>query len=135
MIERKFMSAHNVLGYAQTGSSYICNPPVLDTDEDWVLLVHNQAAAKQELLSLGYTFSAKDKEGYNVSATPDPFQPHNRFDAYRNPDTNENLIVVDNPYSFMQWKTATALAKRLNLTDKDDRIAMFRAVRSSGLVL
>lgn len=134
MIERAFMHAHTVLGYQQTGSSYIVNPPVLDTDEDWVVLVHSRSNARVELAKLGYTLSSKDMEKYKAGKT-DPFAMYNSFDAFRHPDTNENLIVVDHPYTFLQWKTATALAKKLNLTNKEDRIKLFRAIRSGGAVL
>ena len=134
---RAFQDAFYVMGYFRTGSSYICNPPVLDTDEDWVLYTSQHRALHKELEDRGYILSSKDAQGY--LATSDDldglFKPYNRFWAYRHKETNENLIVVDQYLHFLQWKVATELAKRLNVTNKEDRVALFRAIRSGGTML
>lgn len=131
-MEREFMKALHVLGYIQTGSRVICNPPVMDTDEDWVLLGTSPKGTDAELIKLGYDKTSPDSYKDDGSA---PFASFNQFSAFRRRDSDENLIVVYNSHVFTQWKVATQLAKRFNLTDKEDRIALFRAIRSGGAIL
>ena len=126
-----FEKAVDIIGFIRSGSSYICDPPVEDTDEDFVLYANNRDKVKKQLESLGYTFSDKDVEKYKAG-TPDPFAMHNNFDAYRHPDNKHNLIVVSNAADFLKWKVATLVAKELNLKDKNHRIILFRAIRSGG---
>src|SRR5690606_15200986 len=42
--------------------------------------------------------------------------------------TEYNIILVGNHASFRIWGTATSLAKALNLTNKKDRIALFKSL-------
>jgi len=126
-----FERAVSVLGWQATGSGYICNPPVLDTDQDFVLYSVDLRTARKELEALGYTYSVKDVEKYKLGKT-DPFQMYNSFDAYRHPENNHNLIVVNKATDFTRWKVATLVAKELNITDKALRIMLFRAIRSGG---
>lgn len=129
-----FERAMSVLGWQATGSSFICNPPVLDTDQDFVLFTATPYNTRKELEALGYTYSSKDAEKYKLDETEvaDPFQTYNSFDAYRHPDNNHNLIVVNKAIDFTRWKVATLVAKELNLKDKATRVMLFRAIRSGG---
>lgn len=129
----RFLKASGVIGWFETGSRVICNPPVMDTDRDFVIYTDNQRALRKELEFLGYTYSSKDMEKYKLKAT-DPFEMYNSFDAYRHPDTDENLIVVSNTQDFRRWRVATQVATKLNLTNKNHRIILFRAIRSGGLL-
>lgn len=126
-----FEQALSLVGFFPTGSRAICNPPPEDTDEDFVLSTGNPKQLRGELEALGYTYSSKDVEKYKAGKT-DPFAMYNSFDAYRHPDNDHNLIVVKHALDFKRWKVATLLAKELNLTNKEHRIMLFRAVRSGG---
>lgn len=129
----KFEKALHVLGWFESGSRVICDPPVEDTDHDIVIYTDAKYILQKELESLGYTYSNKDVEKYKLKQT-DPFQMYNSFDAYRHPDTDENLVVVNSTADYLRWKVATLVAKQLNVTNKDDRITLFRAIRSGGKV-
>lgn len=128
---RLFEKAIHLIGWTPTGSSFICDPPVLDTDEDFVLYTATPKVFREELEALGYVYSNKDIEKYKAGKT-DPFALYNSFDAYRHPNNKDNLIVVKSADDFLKWKVATLLAKELNLTNKDHRIMLFRVVRSGG---
>lgn len=126
-----FEKAINVTGWFATGSRVICSPAPLTTDEDFVLFTSNLKTLRLQLEALGYTYSNKDVEKYKLDKT-DPFYMYNQFDAYRHPDNDHNLIVLSREQDYLRWKVATLVAKELNLTDKKDRIMLFRAIRSGG---
>lgn len=98
----------------RTGSSYICNPPVLDTDRDFVLLVTDYDAFIAAAIDKGYTVCGnseyEDKE----------------FTALR--QENVNLLVVATEELWKSWVSATELAKRFNLLNKADRVALFKVI-------
>ena len=94
-----------------TGSSYICNPPVLDTDIDQMFLVDDLEKVSQVLEKLGWKRCGKEE--YNVD----------KWVAYRK--DNLNALLTDNLDHFNKFLQATEEAKKLNLLDKKDRIALF----------
>lgn len=120
-----------VVGWFASGSRAICDPAPLDTDEDFVIFTMNPKGLRIQLEALGYTYSNKDVEKYKLSKT-DPFAMYNQFDAYRHPENDHNLIVLSKEQDYTRWKVATLVAKELNLTDKKERIMLFRAIRSGG---
>lgn len=128
-----FLKASGVIGWLETGSRVICNPPVLDTDHDFIIYTDNLRNLRKELEYLGYVYSNKDLEKYKLGKT-DPFQMYNSFDAYRHPTTEDNLIVVGNAVDFKRWRVATQIATELNLRDKANRVMLFRAIRSGGVL-
>jgi hypothetical protein len=100
----------------RTGSRYICNPPVFGTDEDFIVLMRGDPAAR--LLDIGFKqdgspqfYTGNDNGG---------------FRSYRR--GSENLIVTSEQEFFDKFVCATELAKRFNLKSKPDRIALFQAV-------
>ena len=94
-----------------TGSSYICNPPVLDTDIDQMFLVYDLEKVSKILEKLGWKRCGKEE--YNVD----------KWVAYRK--DNLNALLTDNLDHFNKFLQATEEAKKLNLLDKKDRIALF----------
>lgn len=128
-----FEKATNVIGFIRTGSRYICDPPVENTDEDFVIFTANKKQLQIQLQGLGYVLSIKDIEKYKADET-DPFAMYNIFDAYRHPSNAHNLIVVNRADDFLRWKVATMVAKELNLRDKQHRVMLFRAIRSGGTI-
>ena len=97
--------------FVQTGSKYICNPPVLNTDADFVIF----DTSKFNPGNNGF-FLTNQSDEYGSTD----------FDTYRNGDIN--LIVVKNYQEFRKWEVATAAAKQLNIKDKQKRIQLFQGV-------
>ena len=99
-----------------TGSRVICDPPVLDTDLDVVLLVTD-----------GDAVLAIENQGY-ILTTDAPYGVDlNGFCTFRKGDVN--LIVTRNAAEFRSWVTATRWATELNLQSKTDRATFFDIVR------
>lgn len=109
-----------VKDFARTGSREICDPPPLDTDEDFVCLVGSIRAAVYNLRSLGFVSPPLEYDPEFSEQIP--------FETLRRGE--ENLILYESVEGFNAWVAATKVAKSLNLTKKSDRIALFRAVRS-----
>lgn len=105
---------------APTGSYYICNPPVTNTDLDFIVLIEQGTldAAYTELTTKGWVFN-----GSRVSGNPSYW-----FSVMRG---KMNLIVTDNALYYERFLEATEEAKRLNLTNKKDRMALFTAYQNS----
>jgi hypothetical protein len=102
--------------YWPTGSRYICTPPTMDTDEDFVVLMDRGYHAKLDEIG----FAVEGRPGFYTG------NDNGGFLSFRRGD--ENLIATDDPEFFNLFVTATELAKRFNLTEKADRIALFQAV-------
>lgn len=105
-------------GIYQTGSSVICNPPVTDTDIDFIICTTCYEEIKIFLEKNGFNISCSDKEEYEVISEG--------FECYRK--DNINLIVTDNYEWYKKWVLATNVAKKLNLLKKEDRITLFKAI-------
>lgn len=116
----KYLNIPNDLwvGIYKTGSSVICNPPVLDTDEDYVIYTNKESQLRKWLLANGVTQSCEDKEEYDLESE--------FMSCYRK--DNINLIVVYSKKTFDRWVYATKLAKKLNLLKKEQRITLFKFV-------
>ena len=94
-----------------TGSSYICNPPVLDTDIDQMFLVDDLEKVSKILEKLGWKRCGNEE--YKID----------KWIAYRK--DNLNALLTNNLDHFNKFLQATEEAKKLNLLDKKDRIALF----------
>jgi hypothetical protein len=108
-----------------TGSRFTVTPPVLDTDDDWLVLVENLDAATNALIESDDW--APDLDGkYEVDMG---FSW--RFRSFRGPN-KVNLIVTDDKTMYLRSIGATLIAKQLNLVEKEQRIALFREMRFGG---
>lgn len=98
------------------GSRITCNPPPVDTDEDWLVLLNSEA--QQSLEAAGFTQEGSPEfyTGSDVGG----------FRSWRLGSIN--VITTPDPGFFHLFITATTLAKRFNLLKKSDRIALFQAV-------
>lgn len=114
----KVVELPSVLDSCPTGSRIICSPPVMGTDEDWVLLVDNIYDFWDEVELLGFVHTSEEYEDHEE----DP----KFFQCWRKGEVN--LIVTDKRDFFVRWVYATNKAKELNLLDKADRIALFTKV-------
>ena len=97
-----------------TGSRYICSPPVLTTDDDYVVLV--EAGWEPELTEKGFTYTPTELQYVSMGS----------FVSLRKGDIN--YIVTQSQVFFDRFRAATELAKSLNLSDKNERVALFRSV-------
>lgn len=105
-----------------TGSKFICSPPVLDTDEDWIVLVDD----------LGITHKYLDSEGYVVGGSfwVDAETKNKSFPNYwwSYKKGKQNLIITKSEVFYNKFVLATYVAKKLNLLKKEDRITLFQAI-------
>lgn len=101
-----------------TGSHYICNPPVTDTDIDFVCLTYDWLQTFEMLLSGGWKHTNPDIEGRYVGINQNDFSTFRRG--------KYNLIVTELNSFFHAFVYATEEAKKKNILDKQERIKLFR---------
>lgn len=111
------------LRFEPVGSRVTCDPAPTDTDEDFLVLVTPETFADFELaLCLqGFEFG-----GSRIHAGGCLLGDESSFQSYTL--GAENVIVTASEAFFNRFMAATSVAKRLNLLDKSDRIALFQAV-------
>lgn len=100
--------------YFRTGSSVICNPPITNTDEDYMFFSHDYGELCEWLHDNGWELCRGKEYGevYGVN-----------FTAFRRGKYNA-LITGDATY-YDKFEEATKLATKLNLLEKSQRIALF----------
>ncbi|MNP41243.1 hypothetical protein D3C76_1349340 [compost metagenome] len=106
------------------GSRVTCNPPPVDTDQDVLVYIDGENADDFIWRMKEAGFNVELGEGYAEDALNSG--EHDRFQSYRLGDTN--LIVTVDERFYTRFSTATAMAKRANLMEKAERIALFQAV-------
>lgn len=101
--------------YHPTGSAYTCNPPVTDTDEDWICYTDTGEPWRiQEALEKDGFVTSEDQGDY-----PDCI-------SYRK--GNVNIVVVFEAELYYNWVKATEVCKYLNLMEKQDRKMVHRII-------
>lgn len=110
------------------GSRVTCSPPPTDTDEDYLVLVKDIQQARRSLIELGFEEpkTKKQIEEYEEMNKSSQYS----FQSLRLGDVN--YIVTDSPFFFERFLTASYVAKRLNLLNKEDRIMIFNAIRGGS---
>lgn len=98
------------------GSRVTCNPPVMDTDRDILVLCKDVLAFGTVAVNQGWKTATSLAEGAAKL----------RFVSVAKGEVN--LIAVDEAGFRNLFLAATSVAKRLNLMKKEDRIALFQAV-------
>lgn len=93
-----------------TGSSYICNPPVTNTDIDFV--IYSQDWDKLHDWCKKNAFKT-NFEDYGLE----------EFRSYKRGIIN--LIVTNDATFYRRFVKATEVAKKLNLLDKQQRVDLF----------
>lgn len=111
-----------------TGSRFICNPPVMDTDEDWVILVENKDVAVDRLTSMVGEAWTIGGSGSGRRGGSSVFTSLKRHTVFPSSGGVVNAIITADFGFYSRFKAATAIAKRLNILRKEDRIALFNAV-------
>jgi hypothetical protein len=102
----------NALLWHRTGSSIICNPPVLNTDVDFMLFVQ-----KPQLLDF-YTNNFDKDWQTNMLNYAGCILDTFRKGTY-------NILVTTDLVYYNIWATCTDIAIQLNLLKKEDRITLF----------
>ena len=102
-----------------TGSNYICNPPVTNTDIDQMFLVSNLTETKEALIMDGWVICGTDKG----DLYPDDYSD---WLAFRK--GNNNALCTNNVDYYLKFYKATELAKKQNLLNKQDRINLFSKI-------
>lgn len=110
----------NVRIFHPTGSRYICEPPVMDTDEDYVVLVKDIRSFLDVLVDGGWSIN-DDNDEYDHEVFNEV-----KFSTARKGDLN--LVIYESAIGYAAFVEATKVCKTLNLTDKDDRVMVFQAV-------
>lgn len=103
------------------GSRVTCDPMPLETDDDYIVLALPGCRDQLESALLNWI-----PGGSEILDEVNSVPPDGRFRSYRLGEIN--LIVTESPVFFQRFMAATSVAKRLNLLDKRDRIALFQAV-------
>lgn len=96
-----------------TGSRYICNPPVMDTDEDYVCFLFDD----DDLLKAGFNKTSNESEEYEGLSY---------FTTWRY--KHYNLVVTEDREFFDLFVLATKEAKEKNILDKNERIDLFQKI-------
>ena len=105
-----------------TGSNYICNPPVTNTDIDFLLLI-GEDIDESELLDF---LEDNDFEQGGSRPVDDWSLTDFNFVSYKR--GNLNFIITADKVFYDKFVYATKIAKLLNLVDKDQRVKLFQAV-------
>lgn len=117
---RDLLGTLEVYEWTPTGSSYICNPPVTDTDIDFALRVGDLKEAVAALTEADWAVSNEDPE-YRICS-------NGEFEFITARKGVFNLIIFVDWVAFWAFSEATRVAKHLNLTKKEDRVMLFQAV-------
>ena len=116
-------NALNLVAFSPTGSRFMCDPPVMDTDIDFVVLVVDHDAASELLMADGWVKCEGDSSDDEESSSYDELC---EFSAYRK--DNFNLIVCDDRAYYVKYCAATLLCAKLNLLNKAERCALFHTI-------
>lgn len=107
------------------GSRVTCNPPPTDTDMDVLVLIdgtdRGYVTAYDDFRKAGWSL-----DGSEIVVPEFAQDPAERFNSFSKGEVN--CIITDSEVFFKRFMAATAVAQRLNLMDKADRIALFQAV-------
>lgn len=107
---------------APTGSRVICNPPILDTDEDWLVFVPEsvQSKAIDWLVNHGAEYPG-DQEHY-----PDGVCFHLG---------SLNPILIWDWTHYYKWVAATWIVQKLNPQSKEERTHYFAALVDGSIAV
>lgn len=102
--------------YQPVGPRVTCNPPPMDTDEDWVVLDFD-GVVSDFLNGSNWEDCGEDYDG----------EDDGEVSIYRLDDVN--VLCMHSQDQYDKFILATRIAKGLNLMDKADRVNLFEAIR------
>ena len=100
------------------GSRETCCPAPTDTDEDWLVLTKDADDTRE----------AMEEAGFTCDGSPDFYTGSNEggFISYRQGELN--VITTQSVEFYHKFLSASMIAKKFNMTEKEDRITVFQAV-------
>ena len=114
------------LSITPVGSRVTCDPAPTNTDRDWLVLVDKENESKL----WDYLSTNQWELGGSLPDDENNTLPDDRFMSFTK--GVENIITTNSVVFHRKFLAATSVAKRLNLLDKDDRIALFQALLYSN---
>lgn len=109
-----------VLKVEPVGSRITCNPAPEDTDRDWLVLVESG--------HFNYFREHLLLDGYKSGGSFNPDQVERPYTFVSLKLGIENILATTDKTFFKRFLAATSVAKKLNLMNKADRVALFQAV-------
>ena len=103
--------------YFSTGSRVICNPPIMNTDIDYVVLIKNTEQFVKDLEDIGFSCIKEDISGYNIK--------EGLFVSLRKDQIN--LIITETESFYNKFLAFTNEARSRNLTKKSDRVVLCKS--------
>jgi len=100
---------------APTGSRVICTPPIMDTDDDWLVFVPENLQEK----AIDFLYEAGATHSEQQETYPDGV-------CFRFEEINP--VLIWDYQIFYRWVAATYWAQRLNLQDKKERVLLFQSM-------
>lgn len=111
----------NATRWMYVGSRVTCDPPPVGTDQDVLVYV--------DLYACNPLFNALEAEGWECDGSEmymNSVREGEGFQSYRKGELN--LVITSDSEFYDRFVAATSVAKRFNLLDKADRVALFQAV-------
>ncbi len=109
-------------GLFPCGSRITCDPPVMSTDADWMVLFD-----ESDMIGINVSL---EREGFALGGSMCMDEKSllipNLFWSYTKDDLN--LLITCSRDFYTKFQIATKTAKRLNLLDKQERIFLFQAI-------
>lgn len=112
--------------YHKPGSNYICDPPVTNTDIDYIVLVDDILIAHKFITKNGFRCDVEKKY---ILDEDRQFLSYKRYVEIDGEKKIINFITTELPFYYKSFVFATELAKKLNIRDKTDRVDLFRIIR------
>lgn len=125
------------------GSRWVCNPPVLDTDTDILILLKDVEYEDQSIMEARHEQMDLERDSYkphNLSlasfvlrkagwtCTEDYDQEKREGAPFLTARKDEfNLIIYTDPVGYGRFLGASCVCKMLNLTVKEDRVRVLRS--------
>ena len=111
---------HAVTEHRRVGSRETCDPAPVGSDEDWLVLLScgiERVDAENCLDLNGWV------RGGSLPRDGEPGE----FSSFKKDDLN--IILTHDPEFYHRFIVGTSICKRLNLMDRDDRVAVVKACR------
>ncbi len=109
------------------GSRVTCDPAPVGTDQDWLILVEDQAF---DQFATSLIVDGWEVGGSRIPNDVNYLPAGQRFNSFTKGE--DNIIATASDEFHRRFLAASAIAKRLNLLSKTDRIALFQAVLLSS---
>ena len=107
----------------EVGSRVTCSPPPVDSDRDILCLVRDWRVFVSTAIRDGFTIG-----GSNTCEQFESAEREMKFISLKRNQDNVNLIITESREFVRSFLSATKIAKRLNILDKEDRIALFQII-------